>query len=129
MGCGDRRGAAPLLQRRTDLTPASPRSTSSRSPAPSRAARLLPTARGPVGVAFAQGPRGCLTANVSLPGGVRARVLLPRWGDAVTVVRADGAAAVSEIEGGGAVVAGVAPGARSLTRDSHTHTHESRSPN
>jgi hypothetical protein len=83
----------------------SPRSTSSRSPAPSRAARLLPTARGPIGVAFAQGPRGCLTAN-----GLR-----PRWGDAVTAVRADGAAAVSELEGGDAVVAGVAPGAHSLT--------------
>ena len=35
--------------------------------------------------------------------------LLPRWGDVVTAVRADGAAAVSEIEGSDAVVvAGVA---------------------
>ena len=33
----------------------------------------------------------------------------------VTTVRADGAEAVSEIEGGDAVVAGVAPGAHSLT--------------
>ena len=84
--------------------PTSPRlrriSTSSRSPAQSvaRGGAHLPTARGPVGVAFAQGPRGCLTVNVSLPGGVRARVLLPRWSDAATAVRVvDGAAAVSVI--------------------------------
>ena len=49
-----------------------------------------------------------LRSRVSLPGGVRARVLLPRWGGVVTAVRADGAEeAASEIEGGDAVVAGV----------------------
>ena len=77
----------------------------------------LPTVRGPVGVAFAQtvpgAPGGCMDISVELPGGVAARVFLPRWG-ATIAVKLDGFVALGTVEGDFAWVS-VAAGSHSLS--------------
>ena len=75
-------------------------------PGPLTAARgVLPTARGPVAVALAQG-QGWFAVNVSVPGGVGATVCLPLPAcGAGARVRLDGGAAQGAVQGDYACVA------------------------
>lgn len=105
------------------LTPTSPGFATLRiapQPGPVREGALTATTvRGSVGVRFLQGgetpgaPGTCLSVTVDLPGGVLARVLLPRWGAAVTVTL-DGTATAAEDDGDYAAVQ-VGPGTHTAT--------------
>jgi hypothetical protein len=78
----------------------------------------IPTAKGPFRVGFSQtlpgGPGGCFTVNVGVPGGVIARVYLPRWNSTVTVT-VDGVVAQSTVEGDYAFVDNIGGGEHSVS--------------
>ncbi len=79
----------------------------------------LPSVRGPIGVAFKQtvpgAAGGCMTVDVTVPGGAVARIGLPRWGNASTAVKLDGVDTATTFEGDFAVIGGVGAGEHSAT--------------
>jgi alpha-L-rhamnosidase len=104
------------------LTPTSPGfATLDIRPQPGRVREgnaTLPTVRGPVAISFTQtvpgAPGGCMAIRVGLPGGVRARVFVPRWGRSV-VVTLDGAVVSSTELGDFAFVQGVGAGVHTVS--------------
>ncbi len=87
-----------------------------------RGTAKLPTAAGPISVAFEQGgeapgtPASTMTLRVEVPGGTMAKVMLPLWGCAAgdMVVTVDGAAVAFAVEGDYASVEGLAPGVHTV---------------
>ena len=86
-----------------------------------RGAATLPTAAGPVGIAFEQGgeapgtARSTLALTLSVPGGSTARALLPLWSCATgMLVTLDGLPAEWQAVGDYAAVAGIGPGEHRL---------------
>lgn len=87
-----------------------------------RGTATLPTAAGPISVAFEQGgeapgtPASTMTLRVEVPGGTVAKAMLPLWGCAAggMVVTVDGAAAAFAVEGDYASVEGLAPGVHTV---------------
>ncbi len=70
----------------------------------------LPNVRGPDAISFTQtAPGSCMAIRVGLPGGVRARVFVPRWGRSVAVTL-DGAVVSSAEPGDFAYVDGAGTG-------------------